>query len=76
MDVSLKNVFHHGQDFHTTTQKSEAKVYVVNNEKIIIHFLALTGARGEILICIAEVILLGEGDSYRVSPDDRRVIRG
>ena len=34
MVVSLKNVFHHGQDFHTT-QKWEAKVYGVNNKKIV-----------------------------------------
>ena len=51
MDVSLKNVFHHGQDFHTTTQKSEAKVYVVNNKIIILYLLALTGARGVIWLC-------------------------
>ena len=31
--VSLKNVFHHGQDFHTTTQKWEAKVYGENNKE-------------------------------------------
>ena len=41
------------------------KMQSVNKHKLLIL---------NILICIAEVILLGEGDSYRVSPDDRRVI--